>query len=539
MSTREPTSTATVRITVPGRARPTPGSPDLRESPGEAGATPAPEAGSPGAEGNLATPDAFLGAIYDAVLVCGADGRIHDVNDRAAALFQRTRTELRQLTAADVVNGLDEHLLADLLELTGSQPFAIVEAYGIRADGEEFAGEIVVHPLRRDDGTQLIAFVRDISRRIQMERELLRLSKAAASTSDGIAITDEEGRPIYQNDAFLGLIGSRNAEALSNQRGFGWLLGDHAQAMQETVEAGLPWVGRTHIQHGQGSVPTLFRVDPIRQEDGRIIGEVAIATDVTRETQAETKLRQTLAELERTNAELEQFAYVASHDMKEPLRVIAGYLDLLQRRYGEQLDDAARGFIGHATEGAERMRDMINHILDYARLNRPAGPLTTVSAALLVRQAQDNLRSLLDERHARVTLDPLPEIRTAPARMVQVFQNLIDNAVRYCKRDEPRVHIRAVRREQCWVFLVQDNGIGIAPELQSRVFLLFQRLHTREEQEGSGIGLATCRKIIERFGGSLWIEESQPGHGSTFAFSVPITAGTAEERVPAEGQPEG
>jgi PAS domain S-box-containing protein len=537
MSSKDQNPTATVRITVPGRSRPAPDSGEVRAPAGGSGTPVVFEPQEPPAETQLAASETFLDAIYDAVLVCTAEGRICDVNDRAAALFQRTPDELCQLTAADVLNGMDEPLLADLLELTGPQPFAIVEAYGIRADGAEFAAEIAVHPMHQDTGVQLIFFVRDISRRIQMEQELLRLSKAAASTSDGIAITDEEGRQIYQNGAFLDLIGPQHTEALPERLGFGWLLGDNAQAMQQTIEAGLPWIGRADIQGSAGVVPTLIRVDPIRQEDGRIIGEVAIVTDVTKEIQAEERLRQTLDELERTNAELEQFAYVASHDLKEPLRVIAGYLDLLQRRYAEQLDDAAKGFIRHAMEGTERMRDMINHILDYARLNRPSGPLSTVSAALLVRQAQENLRSLLEERHARVTLDPLPDIRTAPARMVQVFQNLIDNAVRYCDQDEPRVHIRAVRREQFWVFLIQDNGIGIPKELQSRVFLLFQRLHTREEREGSGIGLATCRKIIERFGGSLWIEDSAPGRGSTFAFSVPLSGCTPEVGPPAEATP--
>jgi PAS domain S-box-containing protein len=495
-----------------------------------------PESTQPSDDVHLTASGAFLDAIYDAVLVCTQGGRICDVNDRAATLFQRTRDELLQLAAADVVNGADEYLLADLLNVTGAQPFAILDAYGIRADGQEFAAEMVAHPMRRQDGTQWILFVRDISLRIQMEKELLRLSKAAASTSDGIAITDEEGRHIYQNGAFLALIGPRHASSLADQAGFGWLLDDAAAAMEQTLEAGESWIGRVDVRVGSKAlVPTLFRVDPIRQEDDRILGAVAIVTDITKELHAEAKLRQTLTQLERTNAELEQFAYVASHDLKEPLRVIAGYLDLLQRRHAEHLDDTARGFIRHALEGAERMRDMINHILDYARLNKPCGPLTTISAALLVRLAQENLRSLIEERHARVTLDPLPDLRTVPARLVQVFQNLIDNAVRYCTREEPRVHIRAVRRDQFWVFLVQDNGIGIAKELQSRVFLLFQRLHTKEEHQGSGIGLATCRKIVEYFGGTIWIEDSTPGSGSTFAFSVPIAGHSPEP--PAEARP--
>ncbi len=524
MSPSDQSSTATVRITLPGRFR---NSASLQAPQG----VPAPPEAEVSAvarrdasrERPWAASRALLDTIYDGLVVCGKGGCIVDVNDRAAALFQRTVDELLQSAISDIIDGANEDLIAELEGMAGIQPFAILDAYGLRADGSEFAAEIAVHPMEMDDGPRLVFFVRDITRRIQMERKLVRLSKAVDSTSDGIAIADEERRHIYQNASFLQLIGPQRAASLAEEHGFGWLLGAAAESMQRTVDAGHSWSGRADLSTDHGAVvPTLFRVDPIWQEDGRILGSVAVVTDITKEQQAEAKLRQTLAELERTNAELGQIAYVASHDLKEPLRVIIGYLDLLHRRYDGQLDDTARGFIQNAVEGADRMRDLINHILDYARLNRSPGPLTTINAALLVRQAQENLRSLSDERHAIITLDPLPDIRTAPTRMVQVFQNLIDNAIRYCDRDIPRVHVRAVRREQNWVFFVTDNGIGIDPELQSRVFILFQRLHTREEYEGSGIGLATCKKIVERFGGTLWIEESKVAGGTTFAFSVPV-----------------
>ena len=525
MSPTDPPSTATVRITLPGRLLRSPSPQQELQD-----AMPAPPVGPngmltdpAGGQQPWATSRALLDTIYDGLLVCAKGGRIVDANNRAAALFLRTTDELLQSTIPEIIDGADEELIAELEGMAGVQPFAILDAYGLRADGSEFPAEIAVHPLNLADGPRLVFFVRDISRRIQMERKLVRLSKAVASTSDGIAIADEHGQPIYQNAALLQLIGPRRAAALANERGFGSLLGTAAEAMQQRIDAGQSWSGRADIATDDGvPVPTLLRVDPIWQDDGRIIGSVAVVTDITKEQHAEAKLRLTLAELERTNGELEQIAYVASHDLKEPLRVITGYLDLLQRRYVGHLDNTARGFIHNAVEGANRLRDLINHILAYARLNRSPGPLTSVSATLLVRQAQENLRSLLDERHAVIAMDPLPEIHTAPPRMVQVFQNLIDNAVRYCDQETPRVHIRAVRREQNWVFLVTDNGIGIDPELQSRVFILFQRLHTREEYEGSGIGLATCKKIVERFGGTLWIEASKPGQGSTFAFSVPV-----------------
>lgn len=514
--------TATVRIALPCRSRPTstaagPGrGPEPQSSSAQAASGRDPTQG-------WTTPGGLMSTIYDGLIVCGPGGRIIEVNERAAVLFQRPTDQLLQLAVTDIVDGADARLVADLEAMAGRQPFAVLDAYGLRGNGSGFAAEIVVHPVLADNAPRLVLFVRDIGRRLQMEKELVRLSKAVASTSDGVAITDEDGTHIYQNAAFLQLLGASQAADLATRRGFAWLLGAEAEPMQQTVAGGQSWSGRADIRGSNGApVPTLFRVDPIRHEDGRIIGNVATVTDITKELETEEKLRRTLAELERSNAELEQIAYVASHDLKEPLRVIAGYLELLERRYEGQLDEAARSYIRHAVDGAERMRTLINHILDYARLNRAPGPQVTVNASLLVRQAHENLRSLIEERHALVTLDPLPDIRTTPARMVQVFQNLIDNAVRYCSADVPRVSVRAVRRGPDWVFLVTDNGIGIPAELRDRVFILFQRLHTQEESQGSGIGLSTCRKIVEGFGGRMWIEESSPGRGTTFAFSVPV-----------------
>ncbi len=212
---------------------------------------------------------------------------------------------------------------------------------------------------------------------------------------------------------------------------------------------------------------------------------------------------------------------MASHDLKEPLRVIAGYLQLIDRRYADRLDDTGREYIKHAVEGAERMRDMINCVLEYSRLIGPAGPLDTVNAGEIVAQATANLKSMIAEKNAQIVCAELPHVRVVPARMVQVFQNLIANAITFCRRDAPEIRIRADEREQEDVIYIKDNGVGIDPAVADRVFVLFQRLHAQEVRSGFGIGLATCKKIVEQHGGRIWIEESSPEQGTTFAFSIP------------------
>jgi signal transduction histidine kinase len=227
----------------------------------------------------------------------------------------------------------------------------------------------------------------------------------------------------------------------------------------------------------------------------------------------------TQAALQRSNAELEQLAYVASHDMQEPLRMVASYLQLIEERYRDRLDADGHEFIGYAVDGAKRMQALINDLLAYSRVSTKARPSEPTDANAVVGAALANLRVAIDESAARITYSSLPWVMGDATQLLQLFQNLIANAIKFKRDEPPEVHIDAEPTDGMWLFSVRDNGIGIAPEYFERIFVLFQRLHSRREYPGTGIGLALCKKIVERHGGRIWVE-SHVGAGSTFRFTL-------------------
>jgi light-regulated signal transduction histidine kinase (bacteriophytochrome) len=257
--------------------------------------------------------------------------------------------------------------------------------------------------------------------------------------------------------------------------------------------------------------------------------------------QAEDELKNTADKLSRSNADLEQFAYVASHDLKEPLRAISGSVQILEQRYHDQLDSDGKEVIKHTVEGATRMQRLIDDLLTYSRLTTREGPLEPTDSTSIFEEAKANLESAVGESRAIVSADALPTVRADRTQLLQVFQNLIGNGIKYRSQRTPKIHVSAEDRDGEWVFSIRDNGIGIAPQYAERIFRIFQRLHTRSEYSGTGIGLAVCKKIIERHGGRIWVE-SEPEEGSTFFFTLPKYAkqsgtDTDAERVLTEGLP--
>jgi signal transduction histidine kinase len=222
-----------------------------------------------------------------------------------------------------------------------------------------------------------------------------------------------------------------------------------------------------------------------------------------------------------SNAELEQFAYVASHDLQEPLRMITSYIQLLERRYKNNLDNNANDFISYIVDGANRMKQIINDLLALSRLNSRGKEFKLVNIEKVIKNIVDDLESLINENGAKIICDYLPEIIVDETQMVQLFQNLIINAIKFRRNDPPIIKITARKKEIEWEFSVQDNGIGIKQEYYKKIFMIFQRLHSKEEYKGSGIGLAVCKKVVERHGGRLWVD-SKFGEGSTFIFTIPI-----------------
>lgn len=230
--------------------------------------------------------------------------------------------------------------------------------------------------------------------------------------------------------------------------------------------------------------------------------------------------RRTNEELMRSNRDLEQFAYVASHDLQEPLRMVATYTQLLAEKYRGKLDENADKYIQYAVEGALRMQTLVGDLLAFSRVGRPLREAQNTECSLVLRGVLANLQSSIQESGARIFSENLPALLGDPSELIQLFQNLIGNAIKFRGKEAPEIRIHAEKKKREWVFSVSDNGIGIAPEHAEDVFVIFKRLHTREEYPGSGIGLAICKKIVERNGGRIWVE-SQPGEGCTFKFTWP------------------
>ena len=274
------------------------------------------------------------------------------------------------------------------------------------------------------------------------------------------------------------------------------------------------------IRHKSGRITdVLYNASIYRNAQGEIEGVFAAARDITERKAMENEIKQTMAKLQQSNAELEQFAYVASHDLQEPLRMVASYVQLIERRYKGKLDPDADEFIAYAVDGANRMRGLIDDLLTYSRVARLGKPFEPTNLESTLDIAVKNLQASITENCAVVTHDKLPVVMADGGQLVQLLQNLIGNAIKFHGKEPPRVHVSAQVKENEYLFSVRDNGIGIAPEYYDRLFKIFQRLHTREEYTGSGIGLAVCKRIVERHGGRIWIE-SQVEKGSTIYFTL-------------------
>ena len=300
-----------------------------------------------------------------------------------------------------------------------------------------------------------------------------------------------------------------------------------AEHVDNAIKTGEPYDIEKRIVRPDGTVRWVHSMGEIVPNDqGEPVKLVGSFQDITARKRAEEELEHYAAELERSNEELEQFAYVISHDLREPARMVKGYLELLEDRYQGELDEKAEKYVDCAVDGAERMQEMISALLDLSRIGRRGKEPAPTDAEAVLERTLRSLGRAIEEAEAEVTHDPLPTVMADRAQLAQVFQNLIANAIKFRREDvPPHVHVSAEREGDKWLLSVADNGIGIDPKQADRIFQIFQRLHTREEYEGTGIGLALCKRIVERHGGRIWVE-SEVDNGTTFLFTLPASENT-------------
>jgi signal transduction histidine kinase len=403
-------------------------------------------------------------------------------------------------------------------------------------------------PQETQEMTVLAAAIDQLAERletadVERDRAQHQLLDGVEGVVDGFALWDAEDRLVLCNEPYR-----RGLPAIADLIVPGARFADLAAAVAErgqvhhTAASTAEWVAGRVDHHRKPAAPFEYPLSDgrwleIRERRTREGGIVGIYTDITRRKLAEDQLRRMVMELERSNTDLEQFAYVASHDLQEPLRQVSSYAQLLERRYGEALGDDGHEFIRYLTDGARRMQSQISDLLSYARVNQQERPFGDVDTAEVLRATLAQLHATIAAAGAEVRSGPLPSVQGDRAMLVQLFQNLIGNAVKYAKVDlAPQVTIAAERQDGAWRFSVGDNGIGMDPADAGRIFGIFTRLHSRADYDGTGIGLAICKRIVERHGGTIWVETA-PGQGSTFFFTLSATADkVAEQTAAAEAE---
>ena len=467
----------------------------------------------------------------------GMDRRFIRVNRRLCEILGYPEAELLQLTGRQISHPDDLDIINEQRPrlYSGDTDRVQLEKRYIRKDGRVIWVQFTMTVERDAKGAPLyeIAVYEDITDQLDTQLRL-RESEARFRQTFELAASGMcqviDGRFVRVNKSLCEILGYAQKD----------LLGKHVKEVSHPEDRDVTDADRARIRKGE--------IDSARFEkrylraDGEIVWckvsialvrdvfgvpqyEVAIFDDVTPQKHAEAALRAAHEELKRSNSELEQFAYVASHDLQEPLRMVASYTQLLGRRYDSKLDGDAREFMAYIVDGASRMKQLIEDLLAYSRVGTKGGAFTQTQPEAALRRALYNLRTSIDEASAVVTHDPMPTLPADEVQLGQLFQNLIGNALKFRSASVPRIHVAVTENSEEWQFEVRDNGIGIEPQYYERIFMVFQRLHNKGEYPGTGIGLAICKKVVERHGGRIWVE-SRAGEGSSFYFTLPKHPGS-------------
>jgi PAS domain S-box-containing protein len=482
-------------------------------------------------------------AVADGMLLATADGTILDANPEACALLKRTREEVVTAGHGAIFDASDPRLVAAMQERREAGRFK-GELRLLHRDGSSFPAEVSFAAYRgeeRDENTVIV--FRDVTEREEAERKLRETEARFRTLVEQIpAITyieavDSEERStnlLYASPQIEVVFGYTPEEWMADTELFPRLLhpDDRERVLAEderTENSGEPFRAEYRQYTKDGRVIWVRdEATLVRDYEGRPMFWQGVMFDITEQKRYEEKLAALVEELRRSNIELEQFAYVASHDLQEPLRMVASYTQLLARRYEGKLDSDADEFIGYAVDGANRMQTLINDLLAYSRVGTRGKELVSTDTQAAFEAARANLRTAIEETGAEVVCSvELPTVVGDGIQLTQLFQNLIANAIKFSSREGevPRVEVGSKRlgysssRDEEWLFWVADNGMGIEPQYKERIFRIFQRLHGKGEYSGTGIGLAICKKIVERHGGRIWVK-SEVGEGSTFYFTL-------------------
>jgi len=472
---------------------------------------------------------ALINSVPAMVWAAAPDGTMNLVTDQWIEYCGMTKEQLARDWPRLVLHPDDyERCMTQWTQaLTDGTPYEI-EVRNRRHDGE-YRWFLTRAVPARDDRGRIIGWygtTTDIHDRKQTEEALRQQAEIIDQTHDAVIAADLDGRITSWNKGAERLFGYTATEIVG--RSVLFLLPEELQSQFPTlVMAPL----REHGQHelemrqrrksGQ-ECDVHLSLSLRRDQQGSMTGIIGYAIDITERKRAEEMQTKLLAEVQHVNEELQQFAYVVSHDLNEPLRAITNFITLLAKRYQGKLDAEADEYISFVTDGAHRQQQMLTALLAYTRIGRPTTEATSVDCCTLLTHVLDDLRLAIAESQAAITYDPLPTIQGDATRLKQVLQNLISNAIKFRGPVPPQVHITARRTGTHWQFSVRDNGIGIDLAQAGRLFQVFQRLHPHNGYEGTGIGLAICKRIVEQYGGRIWVE-SELGKGTTFFFTLPAT----------------
>ena len=461
----------------------------------------------------------------DAILTLSLDGKITAWNPAAEKLFGYSTEEivgqpLETLVPADRIDEC-RAFRRNLLKGLSTGP---VETVRLAKNGQRADVSLSVSPVRSLSGevTGASASYRDVTARKQADA-IFRMAVEASPAA--MLMAEQDGRIVMANSEASNMFGFPPDE----------LVGKHVEdLMPERIrskhkdlrQAYAAQPAKRFMGSGQGlrglrrdgsEFPLEVALNPIELPEGPMV--LSVVVDITERQRAAAELEQRTDELKRSNAELQQFAFVASHDLQEPLRMVTSFCELLKERYGETLGEDGKEFVDFAVDGAQRMRQLINDLLDYSRLQTRTVSLTPVSAGNALDIALLNLAASITERNAQIFAGDLPTVMGNESQLVRVFQNLISNALKFTKGRSPQVEITAEAKHDHWLFTVRDNGIGIDPRHKDAIFGVFQRLHGRDEYSGTGIGLAVCKRIVDLHGGKIWVE-SVPQEGAAVHFTL-------------------